>query len=1753
MNLKRVSSILVTGLTLVLFALSAAAQNHPMPGSDKAAPVLCTGCQGINALGQANDGLPTWPYSAPITRHVGRLVDSSAVQGFQHPLGLRTVRARKVRYTTTQHGTAPPRVYIQLGSLLGAYNLDTFFTTTLPNGPKPANTLKVPGTEQGWPGHNPIEKIAIPDAYAYAESSASGWTTSRYDGQDRLYDFDVDDRGNVYLAYTGFGWGMVKDNGETGGTQFKLSATKSQVIDDTKMSPTTIISIKSGAKYYAIVADNLSKLAVYDVTDPAKITRVAFRTKEAGLVSWAKDDVHGRLAVINANRELLIYDYATAAADGTPLATISAPTGREGFTQVTVDEAGNFWTASPLRGTAPLLYAVNGAGHVQTVTVPGGALGDRNSLQLHYGDHYLAMVGPDSTNSTTLRLFKVDSNNTLTLIDTKDFFKKYYHVPPSGYATPQSYVTAFPFGWAQPIKYSNKLYLIYNAEGMGDVYEVQAGDSIAAAVKSAALGTTNPNSKQTEAGPFYGDIVTFRATSSNPSFEYNVNWNFGNSESGANNTSPARTGSDVTHQYTGINNANAISAGRTAVVTVSNDPAMTDSVHVSLKVPTARVGVSGTNLNVTSGTSLDLIVGDQFTDASDGVVEGHFATWGIDTQVTKAIPTAKQSAGALGSHTLNFAASYGQYDANFNTTGPAYVAQVTNVSYRVLPFVVSINNPTRSGTSATFTGDARKTTDASILTATTWTVTWALNGQGTPQTAPIGTIPPFTIPNTASVANGTVLTLKVDVDAAGLAQAAQNFKSYTATKTLSTPDPQLTATACANTNTPCSILASSIGGASTSDWTFAWSLTGNGVTKTGTTNPFTTTFAAPGTYVISLKVTKGIFDATVNQTLVVAGAVCGPPPTTSQITINLSCSTCSANQEITFRGSRFHYTAQECDVYTWDFGDGATGTGDPVTHTYAGNGTYTVTMVVSNNSSPGAKTTVSKSVTIGSGGGDPNPGPGPTDPCTKPSGIVVSYSGSKSCAPGTACSTTETVKFTATRGVGGLQTCDTTAWEFGDGGTSSQRSPSHFYTTAGTYTAKVTVTNANGSASSTQSVVVTTDGSSNPGNPGNGGCAAAPTNKQFFIEYEGAQSNCSEAGGACDKGETIQLHATGYRYTFQSCDKFEWNFGDGSATSSEKDPVHTFASNANQYTITLRVYNTTTPAGDSTTQTITFSGAPAEPAPVLSFSAFPTAGTMNQTVTFSATSNIDNTTGWQWNFGDGSAVDNSQSALTMKTSTITHTFTKTGNFTVRVTAKNANGLAQSGPATNVIAITDTPEVKFLLPVVIHSGGLSGSQWRTDVQVYTPDTSISATNPLIMTANFKGQDFTLRVDRSTFIYEDFMHNLSGTDNQGPVVITVKSKFTPMIWTRTYNTTQNGTFGQFIPAILLNGGAGGASTDPVKYYLAGLRNDNRFRTNIGFVNPTLADMTVNISVLDDRRLELKSFTKTLTPFDLVQFPIASEVSNLPADRPFSIEITTPAGQWVIAYASFIDGISNDPVYLQAMPENDLNSTDFKALAVPGVGHLHQADGDWRSDVTIFNPDTKAVQFDLEYYDGSGNKKAAAQGVVIDALKFLQYTDILSQGVLGTVPDSAGLLRLNVLTTNAHYPMTFSRTYFDKGVLGSYGQGIAGFATARANVTPTHAGIIPGVRNSDSYYTNVGLVNLSNNEITVTVTQLDPATGSAGDHESVTLKPNQTVIGSFGWIVNGGTLRISTTGGNAWAFASVIDRRTKDPEYVPATMLP
>jgi PKD repeat protein len=140
-------------------------------------------------------------------------------------------------------------------------------------------------------------------------------------------------------------------------------------------------------------------------------------------------------------------------------------------------------------------------------------------------------------------------------------------------------------------------------------------------------------------------------------------------------------------------------------------------------------------------------------------------------------------------------------------------------------------------------------------------------------------------------------------------------------------------------------------------------------------------------------------------------------------------------------------------TYSWNFGDGSpNSTERNPSHTYTTAGSYTATVTVSDGKGGTGSTTLTVVVTQANRN--------PT--------VTVSRNPAGSVDPGTA------IAFTANAADADGDTL-TYAWDFGDSGTSSAQNPTHTYASAGTYTAKVTVSDGKG-GSGTDAVSVTVNG-----------------------------------------------------------------------------------------------------------------------------------------------------------------------------------------------------------------------------------------------------------------------------------------------------------------------------------------------------------------------------------------------------------------------------------------------------------------------------------------------------------------------------------------------------------------------------------------------------------------------------------------------------------------------------------------------------
>jgi PKD repeat protein len=142
---------------------------------------------------------------------------------------------------------------------------------------------------------------------------------------------------------------------------------------------------------------------------------------------------------------------------------------------------------------------------------------------------------------------------------------------------------------------------------------------------------------------------------------------------------------------------------------------------------------------------------------------------------------------------------------------------------------------------------------------------------------------------------------------------------------------------------------------------------------------------------------------------------------------------------------------------------------------------------------------------------------------------------------------------------------------------------------------------------------------------------------------------------------------------------YNWNFGDGSATSTAQNPSHVY-NTAGTYTATLTVTDSSAPvktATASVTSTVNAVGNPL----AATASANPTSGQVPLAVAFTGTATGGTPPySYSWNFGDGSATSTAQNP--------SHTYNTAGSYTATLTAKDSSSPVKS--ATSSVSITASP-------------------------------------------------------------------------------------------------------------------------------------------------------------------------------------------------------------------------------------------------------------------------------------------------------------------------------------------------------------------------------------------------------------------------------------------------------------------------------
>ena len=464
----------------------------------------------------------------------------------------------------------------------------------------------------------------------------------------------------------------------------------------------------------------------------------------------------------------------------------------------------------------------------------------------------------------------------------------------------------------------------------------------------------------------------------------------------------------------------------------------------------------------------------------------------------------------------------------------------------------------------------------------------------------------------------------------------------TSFKTVAAPEADFTAPASAEAGASVTFTNTSSGGSGT--LICQWDFDNDGDWDSSEKSP-SHAYSAPGTYSVTLKVTDSDHVTDTARKSVTVVADLAADFTAEPTTVNLG-------KAVAFDTTGMVSGGVGTLTYQWDFDNNGTfdGSGPKPSYIYPSQGSKTVRLVVTDSAS-NTRTVIKEIITVVLG----------LQADFSADALVV--------APGRA------VRFNCL--VTGEQGEVTYKWDFnGDGrADSSEKSPSHSYTAAGSYTVVLEVTDSKGTVSVTKPDYIT----------------VTPT---VLAAFSADKTTVS-------LGQTVQFANQSGGGTAPLA--YEWDLnGDGQTDSTDKDPSYTYPT-AGTYRVSLKV---TDSEGKTDTVTrdryITVTGQVTG-----DFTASATDAPPGEAIVFTAsvTGGVPPIT-YQWDFGDGGSSTEA---------TASHAYEAAGVYTVSLTVTDAGGNTDTRKKTGLITVGDVAIAPHAIPA---NGGV----------IQTADGRVKATFP-----------------------------------------------------------------------------------------------------------------------------------------------------------------------------------------------------------------------------------------------------------------------------------------------------------------------------------------------------------------------------------------------------------------------------------------
>jgi PKD repeat protein len=597
---------------------------------------------------------------------------------------------------------------------------------------------------------------------------------------------------------------------------------------------------------------------------------------------------------------------------------------------------------------------------------------------------------------------------------------------------------------------------------------------------------------------------------------------------------------------------------------------------------------------------------------------------------------------------------------------------------------------------------------------------------------------------------------------------------------------------------------------------------------------------------------------------------------------------------------------------------------------------------------------------------------------------------------------------------------------------------------------------------------------------------------------------------------------------------WEWDFGDGTAKSTQQNPSHTYT-DPGSFPVTLKVTDSAAKTATDTHLTIDVSGT----CTLFCSSNVPATGTAGQLVTFQGSVESVSCSGspaYSWTFGD---------SQTSSTQSPSHTYAAAGtfNWTLTVT-QNGQSCSNNGSITIGGGVAQSV---WWVPSIAHAPGAGGSKWRSNIAAVNRSGS-TATLSLVFVPYSSGANVTKPyslANGATVEWADVLVSLFAFADSANTKGTVKISSDKPIYaiSRTYNQAASGTFGQYYPALIAAQGISGSQAAVLPL----LKKNTAFRTNAGFQNLGSSSCTGEVKLFNATGVQVGS-TRTLTAAAdkyIQDDDVFTKAGAGTQDVAYARVQATTAGCKAWFFASVVDAVTNDPT---TVPQQLSAAGPFW---IPSIAHAPGAGSSkWRSNIAVVNRSGSTANLTLVFTPYAAGSTVTKTYTLANN-NTVEWADVLVS--LFAFADSANTKGTVKITSNVAL-FAISRTY-NQAASGTFGQYYPALV-ASASITNGQSAVLPLLKKNTGFRTNAGFENLGDASCTGTVKLFNAAGVQVGTTRTLTAATDKYIQDDdvFTKAAAGNQepayalVEVTTVGGKAWFFASLVDAVTNDPTTIP-----